>query len=185
MVPYQVLRQHWLMARYFNSNKLQVMLQNPKRANPERSDGPQHSHSYCFAMGVPFVPCFFQSAQYLDAGGQEELKTFISRYKKHRDEIFNCYTFPIGDKPDNQSWSGFQMINEENSNGNYLLLFRELHNTESRKPIHLKFLAGKTIKVSDIESGTTRLQKVSDSGIIEFAINNPGSYMFVQYSIVE
>jgi hypothetical protein len=31
-----------------------VMLQNPKRTNPERSDAPQHSHSYCFAMGLPF-----------------------------------------------------------------------------------------------------------------------------------
>ena len=29
MVPYQVLRQHWLMAKYFPANKLQVMLQNP------------------------------------------------------------------------------------------------------------------------------------------------------------
>jgi hypothetical protein len=185
MVPYQVLRQHWLMARYFNSNKLQVMLQNPKRTNAERSDGPQHSHSYCFAMGVPFVPCFFQSAQYLDAGGQEELRSFISNYKNHHEEIFHCFTFPIGDKPDNQSWSGFQMINEEKGKGNYILLFRELHNTENRKSLHLKFLAGKTIKISDIESGKNRMQKVSDTGIIEFTINKPGNYMFIQYCVVE
>jgi hypothetical protein len=184
MVPYQVLRQHWLMCRYFNSNKLQVMLQNPKRANPLRSDGPEHSHSYCFAMGVPFVPCFFQSAQNLDPGEQEEIKSFISLYKKYRAEIFNCYTFPIGDKPDNQSWSGFQMMNEESSAGNFILLFRELHNTDSIKSVHLKFLAEKTIRIEDIESGRSRVLNVPDSGIIEFEINDPGDYLFLRYSVV-
>lgn len=84
MVPYQVLMQHWLMSKYFNSNKLQVLLQNPKRTNPQLSDAPQHSHSYTFAMGLPFVPCFFQSGQYLDPDGKTELKDFISLYKKHR-----------------------------------------------------------------------------------------------------
>ena len=185
MVPYQVLRQHWLMSKYFNSSKLQVMLQNPKRANPERSDGPQHSHSYCFAMGVPFVPCFFQSAQNLDADEQAEIKKFISLYKENREEIFNCYTFPIGDKPDNESWSGFQMINANKNGPGYLLLFRELHNPDSRKEVQLKFLAGKSIRISDIESGKSRIQKVPASGNIEFVIQNPGNYLFLQYSVVE
>jgi len=185
MVPYQVLRQYWLMARYFNSNKLQVMLQNPKRVNPERSDAPLHSHSYCFAMGVPFVPCFFQSAQYLDPYGTQELKTFISNYKHYREAIFNCYVFPVGDKPDNQSWSGFQMINEDDKTNNFLLLFRELHNTQSNNSIRLKFLAGKTIRISNIETGETTIQKVSENGTATFTIKDPAGYLFVQYAVNE
>ncbi|MEA3480087.1 MAG: hypothetical protein U9R60_18030 [Bacteroidota bacterium] len=184
MVPYQVLRQHWLMSKYFNSNKLQVLLQNPKRTNPERSDAPQHSHSYCFAMGVPFVPVFFQSAQYLDEQGQDELKNFIALYKKQRQSIFNCYTFPIGDKPDNQSWSGFQMLNEDDKSSNYLLLFRELHNTQNQKPIQLKLLAGKTINITNLETGESRVQKISTDGNIFFTIKEPGSYLFLQYAIL-
>jgi hypothetical protein len=184
MVPYQVLRQHWLMAKYFNSNKLQVMLQNPKRTNPERSDAPQHSHSYCFAMGVPFIPCFFQSAQYLDPQGQTELKNFIVQYKKHREAIFNCYTFPIGDKPDNQSWSGFQMVNETDKTNNYLLLFRELHNTQIQQSIQLKLLSGKTIKLTNIETGKCWTQKVSADGKVSFMISEPGNYQFIQYSVL-
>ena len=183
MVPYQVLRQHWLMSKYFNSNKLQVMLQNPKRTNPQRSDAPQHSHSYCFAMGVPFIPCFFQSAQYLDPQGQEEMKNFIALYKKHREAIFNCYTFPIGDKPDNQSWSGFQMINEDNKNNNYLLLFRELHNTQIQKSIQLKLLSGKTIKITNIETGKSWTQKVPADGNVNFTIKEPVGYSFMQYTV--
>jgi hypothetical protein len=185
MVPYQVLRQHWLMTRYFNSNKLQVMLQNPKRTNPERSDAPLHSHTYCFAMGVPFVPCFFQSAQYLDAQGQEELKNFIALYKKHREAIFHCYTFPIGDKPDNQSWSGFQMMNEDDKNSNYILLFRELHNTQARKSIPLKLLSGKKIRISNIETGKNSIQKVSADGIVRFSIKLPGGYLFLKYAVMQ
>lgn len=185
MVPYQVLRQHWLMAKYFNSNKLQVMLQNPKRTNPERSDAPQYSHSYCFAMGVPFVPCFFQSAQYLDVQGQEELQHFISLYKKHREAIFNCYTFPIGDKPDNQSWSGFQMINENEKSNNYILLFRELHNNQTQKRVQLKLLAGKKIRLTNIETGESWIKKTGADGKTNFTIKEPGSYLFLQYTVVK
>jgi hypothetical protein len=185
MVPYQVLRQHWLMAKYFNSNKLQVMLQNPKRTNPERSDAPQHSHSYCFAMGVPFIPCFFQSAQYLDSAGQTEMKNFISRYKKHRESIFNCYTFPIGDKPDNQSWSGFQMINDTAPQSNYLLLFRELHNTQNHRLVPLKFLSGKTIRFTNIETGKSWTQTAATDGSVDFEIKDPASYLFLQYAVLE
>jgi hypothetical protein len=184
-VPYQVLRQHWLMSKYFNSNKLQVMLQNPKRTNPERSDAPQHSHSYCFAMGVPFIPCFFQSAQYLDSTGQTEMKNFISRYKKHREAIFSCYTFPIGDKPDNQSWSGFQMINDTAPQSNYLLLFRELHNTQTHRSVPLKFISGKTIRFTNIETGKSWSQTASADGSIDFEMKMPGSYLFIEYAIVQ
>jgi len=184
MVPYQVLRQHWLMAKYFNSNKLQVLLQNPKRTNPGRSDAPEHSHSYCFAMGVPFVPCFFQSAQYLDEPGQEELKNFISIYKKHREAIFNCYTFPIGDKPDNQSWSGFQMVNDDSKGRNYILLFRELHNMKSTNSVQLKFLAGKTVKLTNTETGKSWIQGVSSTGDLSFSLEKPGGYVFLEYSVI-
>lgn len=181
MVPYQVLRQHWLMSKYFNTNKLQILLQNPKRTNPDRSDAPLHSHSYCFAMGMPFIPCFFQSGQYLDEQGKGELKEFISIYKEHREAMFNCYTFPIGDKPDNQSWSGFQMVNEDGQSSNYILLFRELHNMQKQKSIQLKMLAGKKIKIRNIETGKSRIQKVPISGEIDFTISENAGYLFLQY----
>lgn len=184
MVPYQVLRQHWLMSKYFNSNKLQVLLQNPKRSNPERSDAPLHSHSYCFAMGVPFVPCFFQSGQFLDEQGQKELKNFINLYKEHRNAIFNCYTFPIGEKPDNQSWSGFQMVNEDDQSSNYILLFRELHNTQDQKLIQLKMLAGKSIKITNIETGDNSVYTVAVDGSIPFTIQKAGSYLFLRYTVL-
>lgn len=184
MVPYQVLMQHWLMSKYFNSNKLQVMLQNPKRTNPELSDAPHHSHSYCFAMGLPFVPCFFQSAQYLDDAGKKEMKSFISLYKKHREAIFACYTFPVGAQPDNKSWSGFQMVSEQGLKDNYLLIFREIHNAEPTKQIALKFLSGKTIRITDLLTNTTSTKRVGANGEVGFALKNPADFLFLKYEVV-
>lgn len=56
--------------------------------------------------------------------------------------MFSCYTFPIGETPSNASWSGFQMTDDSLEEG-FLLLFREIHNQETEKPLQLKFLAGK------------------------------------------
>lgn len=182
MVPYHVLRQNWLMTKYYNGNKLQVLLQNPKRVDKNLSDAYMHSHSYCFAMGVPFVPVFFQSAQYLDDDGRGELKQFISLYKEHREKIFNSYSFPIGDAPTNGSWAGFQFIDENMSSG-YLLLFRELYNSEQKKSIKLKFLAGKSIEIIDIENDSISQQEIDSEGYTSFEIPSAASYKFLSYRI--
>jgi hypothetical protein len=184
MVPYHVLRQHWLMSKYFNGNKLQVMLQNPKRADVSLSDAYLHSHSYCFAMGLPFVPVFFQSAQLLDQEGQKELKQLISIYKKYREDMFSCCSFPVGDIPSNDSWAGFQLVNEK-MNGGYILLFRELHNAEQQKEIGLKFLTNKRIRITNLESGSEMVQKVSETGEAKFSIKDAASYLFLKYSVLE
>lgn len=183
MVPYHVLRQHWLMSKYFNSNKLQVLLQNPKRVDTRYSDADKHGHGYCFAMGLPFIPVFFQSAQYLDEAGRQELKSLISLYKGHREKMFDCYSFPIGETPTNASWAGFQFINDKQDEG-YLLLFRELHNGEVNKPIQLKFLAGKKLKISNLKSKQTKEVEVSRDGFVTFTIDNPADYSFLQYKVM-
>ncbi len=184
MVPYQVLMQQWLMSKYFNANKLQVMLQNPKRSDGKLSDAPQHGHAYCFAMGLPFSPVFFQSGQYLDAAGKKELKEFIALYKKYREGLFTAYTFPVGNLPDNKSWSGFQMLSEDGLKNNYLLLFREMHNNESAKKLSLKFLSGKTIRATNLRTNATSTKKVSADGTVDFSIKNPADFLFLKYEVV-
>lgn len=183
MVPYHVLRQNWLMSKYFNSNKLQVLLQNPKRVDRTRSDAYLHSHAYCFAQGVPFIPVFFQSAQYLDEAGREELKQFIGMYKEHRKELFTCYSFPIGNIPTNDSWAGYQFVNETNDGG-YFLIFRELHNKQYIHKIHLKFLAGKKLQITDIRTGKIGTKHVSEEGMLDFEIANPADYSFLKYKVI-
>lgn len=182
MVPFQVLRQHWLMAKYFPANKLQVMLQNPQRVGPF-SDGRAHGQGYCFAMGLPFVPCFFQSAQFLDASGRKELKDLIAIYKQHREDVFTSITYPIGDLPNNESWSGFQMASTQHPDSGHLLLFRELHNQEPTRAIRLKFLAGKTIAIEDLRTGSQRRVQVGADGAVPFEIASHPDYAFLHYQV--
>ena len=182
MVPYHVLRNHWLMSKYFPANKLQVMLQNPKRTRTDISDAGKHSHSYCFAMGLPFVPCFFQSAQFLDPLGKVELQKLIKLYKAHREDIFTSLTFPIGDLPDNSSWAGFQMQSRQRPGG-YLILFRELHNAEETRSIALKFLTGRTIEIEDLERWEKITVQVGKDGSVPFTIDRPADYRFLRYAV--
>ena len=184
MVPVQVLRQHWLMAKYFPANKLQVMLQNPKRVGPH-SDARQHGHGYCFAMGLPFVPCFFQSAQYLDEAGRSEMRDLIRVFKTCREDIFTSLTFPLGDLPDNASWSGFQMVSTQRQGG-HLLLFRELHNAEARHALQLKFLAGKTITLTDLQHTTApQTMTVGADGSATLEIPGPADYRLWRYEVIQ
>ncbi|MEN6449678.1 MAG: hypothetical protein ABFC96_04225 [Thermoguttaceae bacterium] len=181
MVPFHVLRQNWLMAKYFPANKLQVMLQNPKRL-ARFGDARQHGCGYCFAMGLPFVPCFFQAAQFLDNNDRRELKELIRVYKNDREDIFTSLTYPIGDLPDNSSWSGFQMTSSRRDGG-HLLLFRELHNEEASRSVRLKFLAGKKITLEDLQSRQRRTLRVPNSGEVEFEIQQPADYRFYRYTV--
>jgi len=182
-VPYQVLRQHWLMAKYFPANKLQVMLQNPKRTRKDLSDAFQHSHGYCFAMGLPFVPEFFQSAQLLDPEGKKELKELIALYKVHREDMFTSTTFPIGNEPDNATWAGFQMVSTRKPGSGHLLLFRELHNPDQKQVIALKFLAGKTLTITDTRTGKAHTVMADANGGVEFQIPDPADFRLYQYEV--
>lgn len=182
MVPFQVLRQHWLMSKYFTANKLQVMLQNPKRVG-KYSDGKEYSHSYSFAMGLPFVPCFFQSAQNLDETEIAELHSLIMVYKSVREDVFTSTTYPIGQLPDNASWTGFQMVSTKRDGG-FLLLFRELHNGKISKNVDLKFLAGKTLRITNLETKRLQIVKVSTAGSATFTIQQPADYLFLKYEVI-
>ena len=146
------------------------------------SDAYLHGHGYCFAMGLPFVPEFFQSAQLLDPQGRTELTELIKIYKAHREDLFTSATFPIGDEPDNASWSGFQMQSTKN-NGGHLLLFRELHNADPKRSIRLKFLSAKHITLTDLQSGATRKTVVGNDGAVDFEITEPAGYRFYQYTV--
>lgn len=182
MVPFQVLRQHWWMARYFPANKLQVMLQNPKRLKPAISDAAQHSHAYTFAMGIPFVPCLFQATSFLDPAGKAELTEMIRLYKTCREDVFTSTTYPIGDEPCNAAWTGFQMVSSTRPGG-HLLLFRELHNAEATRAVPLKFLAGQTLSVTDVITGAQTTVAVGQDGLAEFHIPKPADFRLLRYEV--
>lgn len=97
--------------------------------------------------------------------------------------MFSCYSFPIGETPTNASWAGFQFIDDAQQSG-YLLLFRELHNTQPTHSVQLKFVAGKTLQITDLRNQTVREIEVNPEGYATFTIDQPADYAYLQYKVL-
>lgn len=97
--------------------------------------------------------------------------------------MFECYTFPIGDIPSNESWSGFQMLNDEKTEG-FFLLFREIHNMEPNKTIQVKFLADKKVRIKNLRTGAVQEQNVDSNGNLQFSIQKKADFLFLSYQVL-
>jgi hypothetical protein len=182
--PYLVLRDAWQISDYLNLNKFQITIQNRDLTDPDISDAYQHSHDYCLVQTLMGSPIFFQETRLYDKAARDLLRPVISLYKEHRDEMFRGYVFPIGDKPDNESWSGFQNHDPDSRTG-YLTILRQLHNDLNHQSIRLKFLAGRTIQINDLQTKEERTVKVPADGKVDFTIDAAPGYLFLKYTLME
>ena len=94
--------------------------------------------------------------------------------------MYKGYVFPIGDKPDNKSWSGFQNYNSNSSTG-FLTVFRQIENKESQKSLKLKFLAGEKIMLTNLMTGKEELITVGPEGEVKFSIERSADFLFCKY----
>ncbi len=181
--PYLVLRDAWHVSKYLNLNKFQVTVQNIDRINPQKSDAHLYNHQYCVAVALMGSPIFFQETHYYTKQARREIKKLLALYKKHREEMYKCFVFPIGEEPDNKSWPGFQFYNSDQKSG-YITIFRELNNKENKKDICLKFLTGKKIKLTNLQTGKMFNAQVSKEGNITFKIDKPADFRFYKYELL-
>ena len=182
-IPYLVLRDLWQLSKYINLNKVQCTVQNIDRVDPKASDAHLYSHQYCVAITLMGTPIFFQETHLYSQAAREQIKSILKVYKKHRKNIFKGYVFPIGSKPDNKSWTGFQCHIFEEKAG-YLLIFRELHNHEDTKAIQLKFISNTPLKLKDLLHETETVVKVAGDGKVVFKIEKPADFRFYQYKVL-
>jgi len=180
-IPYLVLRDAWQLSRYVNLNKFQITVQNVDRVSRELSDAFQHPHDYCLAQTLMSSPIFFQETRYYDEKARKQLRPLIRIYKRHRKGMFRGYVFPIGDEPDNRSWSGFQNHDPETGKG-YLTIFRQLENRSSRQRMALKFIGGRSIRIADLRTEKAWNVDVPKGGEVEFEIPRAPGYLFLKYT---
>ena len=182
-VPYITLRHHWMLSKFYNMNDLQCHWQNPSLTNPQFSDASLYSQSYCALSAFMGAPSCFMLTQLLQPGERDELRKIISVYKANRKEIFESYVFPIGNEPDNESWTGFQIYHPEKKTG-YLMIFRELHNQEKTCKMKLRFIKDKLIRITDLENGNSYNEKIGEEGIT-LSVEKPAGYLFLKYEIAD
>jgi len=182
-VPHKVLKDAWLLSKYVNLNKFQVTVQNiDMTEDTTKTDAKKYNHPYVVALSLMASPIFFQETHYYSKEAKAQILPILSVYKKHREEMYAGYVFPIGDQPDNKSWTGFQNYNPETNSG-YLTIFRELNNKQPSKDISLQFLKGKEIKLLNLITNESKVVKL-DGNKISFSINQPAGFQFLKYEIL-
>jgi len=177
--PYLVLRDAWHTAKYVNLNKFQIILQNLDLIDCGASDAYLHNFPYCAMIAFMGSPILFQQVQFLSADARRALREMISVYKRHREAMYDCLVYPIGSKPDNASWTGFQFVN---GGRGYIVLFRELHNPSGRETVRLKFLQNCDLAVTNVINGETRTIAVDRDGSAPFSIPHACGYVWYRYA---
>ncbi len=178
-IPYLVLRDAWQIAKYTNLNKFQVSVQNIDMVDKNISDAYLYNFQYCTAIALTGAPIFFQESHYLSKEARDIIKHLLNIYKKHREFMYGSYVFPIGDMPDNKSWSGFQWL-RPGSNEGYIMIFRERENKEKTKELSLCFLNNEKLQIKDLLNSQTFEAPLSD-GKIRLAIDTCASVRFFKY----
>ena len=209
-LPWTCLRDYWLLAAYQNLDKWQLTMNNPelvatplisqlnaqqagllKKYSPEllttgTSDTARYGIGYCLATTLMGIPQVWSMPHIMSDGAKAEFTKAMLVYKANRERIFTGYVFPIGDCPDNASWTGFQSIDDPSARSGYLTVFRELKNNDASRRVKLRFMAGcagKTLQVEDLRKGDTSNLLVDADGSIPLQIGSSADYLFLRYRL--
>ena len=178
--PHTVLRDVWQISKYLNLHRFQCSVQNVDRVTEERSDARLHPHSYATAIALMGIPLFFQETKYYSAEARAEIGALLKVYKEHRESIYKGIVHPVGAKPDNGSWTGFQCHIPEKNRG-YLTVFRERCNPEREHSLRLGWLGGGKIEITDLVRGETCERPVGADGAVSFDIDSAPGFLFLKY----
>lgn len=178
--PWRVLRDAWELSHYVNLDQVQLPIQNPDRDFEAPSDASLHSQSYCTAITLMGSPNFFQELKYQTVDARREIRKLLDVYKLVRPQMAQGIVYPIGNRPDNASWTGFQNYDEATGRS-YLLIFRERLNRDATKELQLNFYRPETqFEVEDLLSGHTYKTKLDKKHRIEIGISKAAGFAFLK-----
>ena len=180
--PHTVLRDLWQVSKYVNLHRFQCSVQNVDRVDPEYSDAYLHPHDYCTAIALMGIPLFFLETKYYSDEAKKQIKPLLACYKKYRSEIYSGIVHPIGEKPDNASWTGFQCHLAKQNRG-YLTIFRERCNEEPQAEIKLGWLQGADVELTDLVTGKEWTESVGTEGNVPFTMDHAPGFLFLSYQV--
>ncbi|MFO7956695.1 MAG: alpha-galactosidase [Candidatus Brocadiia bacterium] len=182
--PHTVLRDLWEFSKYLNLLKIVGPVQNVDRVNPLLSDARLYGPAYCVAVSLFSLPVFFQELKLYSEEARKEIRPLLALHHQHRDDIRKGITYPIGERPDGGSWTGFQNHRQEDGAG-LLLIFRELANQESTMSMLLRFAAGRRVSMTDLLTGETWESGGDEEGRVPFEIEDAPGFRFLQYRLAD
>ncbi len=179
--PHTNLRDWWQISRYLNLHRFQCSIQNVDMVDKERSDAHLHSHAYCVAAALMGIPLFFLETKFYSEAARAEVRKVLDAYRPHRDAIYSGNVCPVGSKPNNASWTGFQCIVDDASG--YLTIFRERCCQSETGSIDLHRAGGKTLELTNLMTGDTTVHQAGPEGTINFTIPVAPGFIFASYRV--
>jgi len=179
-IPRRILKDQWQTSQYLNLNEILINVQNTDLVPKEHSNAQLYGDLYSLAITMMSSPLFFTETWRYHPEVREPLRNLIATYKKHRVKMSYGYVFPIGEKPDDGAWTGFQNYDDKTGSG-YLTLFREINNQETEKAIKLSFLKERSLKLENLLTGEKETVQVDAEGKVPFKIANPATFQFYRY----
>jgi len=184
-IPSEILRNGWMIAKYGNLNQFQMTIGNIDRRDKNTTYAPNitaYDHPYLAGIALMSSPIFFQETRYYSDAARAKLRPVLATYRRHRRKMYEGYVFPIGDVPNDKSWTGFQnhLVGQ---NEGFLTLFREMANESSSQRIRLHFIAGTKLHLEDLMSGAKQTLDVDEKGGVTFRIPKKADWRFYRYRV--
>jgi len=178
--PHTVLKDLWELSHYVNLQKFQGSTQNRDMVDRLLSDAHCHGHDYCVAIPLFSSPLFFAQTRFFDDDARKVIRPLLALHRRHREAICQTIVYPIGDKPSNGSWTGFQAHNHETGNG-FLLVFRELVNAEKEAVLRLRHLADEAYDIEDLYPRYACSPAEIRDGSLKIGIEQHPGFRFLAY----
>lgn len=184
--PHNTLKNLWCLSKVIIPRRLQMEVLNNRRNTDKYNDilAPEYyTIDYEFAAVMVSNPLIWMEMSNLLPGDRECLAGIVCVYKQHRKALFGSEVYPIGDKPDGVSFTGFQAkLNEAEG---YLILFREFAQ-EKQYTYFLNGLAGEKLSYEFLYANNEKEdyslnENLGSSGELEVKFEKSRSYIFVKY----
>jgi len=181
--PHYSLRNLWLLSKYVPSRRVEIEFLDPDRNPQNYPDDPlaphHHGIDYCFAVSMFGSPLAWMEMDLLSADEVAALRPVIAAYRRERERIFQCSTYPVGEEPLGTSWTGLQAAHPDG--WGYLLVFRELNERPSAR-LRLRGLAGRRLRLEGVCGSALACDgRVDGAGEMEVGLERPRSFALVRY----
>ena len=164
--PWHMLSDVWEMAKFLPIKQFQITCQNPLHTN-HSTEAHKHDISYGLAISCVGIPlCFHRTSLYTEEQ-RNSVRDWLRGYQCHKHNLHLADCEPVGEKPNNKSWTGFHYALQA-KNG-YLMAFRELHDERPNHGLHVPALANSHLHFHDCHNGKQWEVQVDDSGFIPLA----------------
>ena len=183
--PEQVLRNLWTLAQYVRPQTLQIEVTDYLNINREYYDqlGVSHpdlySPQYWAAVTLFAQPLVWLSPSKLDPKIQAIYRDVLRMHLQHRDRIFSGEIFPVGNKPDGASITGFQSHHFKDGSG-FLILYRELKAPAIGK-VKIHFALDAHLVLTSLSDDSGVIEKGAGQETVEVSLAAPGSFRFFKY----